>query len=433
MTDITNLSDEEIMNMEVLPDDMKEEAPVETPETPEPEVETEVVAEEPAPAEEPVSEEEVTQDPEPAADPEKENEEGEEGKTVEGKEPKTDEPVNPLETPDEETEEGKAPETEPKKEEEPAKTEEGKKDEKDPKDQKKEEEGSEPKDDFDYKAAYERMLTFRANGKDIKLDNPDEAVRLMQMGANYTKKLQQLTPHLKMVKMLENNDLLDEGKLSFMIDLNKKDPAAIQKFLRDGGIDPMDIDTSTEPTYTPSNHSVSDAQMDFDRALEDTASTQSGQALLVDINSGWDQASKDAIYNDPSVLPLLAQQKESGIYDIITNEVEKRRMLGQVTGMSSIQAYQAVGQALQAEGKLGQPNPTPETVQPTPVVDPAPEQTSRVVETRAAPRKAPVENSAQVKAAAAVKTSPKKVQSNINPLTMSDEEFENAAGLAGKI
>lgn len=431
MADITNLSDEEIMNMETLPAEMIPEAE-ETPATTE---EEEVVTEEPQAEEvveettDPVEEEPTAETTEePAAE---ETPASEEGEPV--KEEVTEEPVNPLETPDEEEETGKKPE-EPVKEE-PKKEEAAKSEEpvKDPKDDKKVEEEASKADKIDYKAAYERMLSFRANGKDIKLSNPDEAVRLMQMGANYTKKLQQLTPNLKLVKMLENNDLLDEGKLSFMIDLNKKDPAAIQKFLRDGGIDPMDIDTSTEPTYTPSNHSVSDAQMDFDRALEDTASTQSGQALLVDINSGWDQASKDAIYNDPSVLPLLAQQKESGIYDIITNEVEKRRMLGQVTGMSSIQAYQAVGQALQAEGKLGQPNPTPETVQPTPVVDPAPEQTSRVVETRAAPRKAPVENSAQVKAAAAVKTSPKKVQSNINPLTMSDEEFENAVGLAGKI
>lgn len=431
MPDITNLSDDEIMNMETIPEDMlpDPEENAETPETTE-----EVVAEEPQ-TEEVVEETAEETTPEATEEPvvEEASEENEGVPTEEEKEEVAEEPVNPLDTPDEEAEDGKKPEEAsektPKKEE-PAKTE-NKQEE--PKKDEKVEDTSEKKDDFDYKSAYEGMLSFRANGKDIKLSNPEEAVRLMQMGANYTKKLQQLTPNLKLVKMLENNDLLDEGKLSFMIDLSKKDPAAIQKLLRDGNIDPMDIDTSLEPTYTPSNHSVSDAQMDFDRALEDTASTQSGQALLVDINSGWDQASKDAIYGDPSVLPLLAQQKESGIYDIVTAEVEKRRMLGQVNGMSSIQAYQIVGQALQAEGRLTPQQPDPVNVDPTPSVDPAPEQTNRVVETRPAPRKAPVENNAQVKAAAPVKTTAKKVQSNINPLTMSDEDFENAAGLAGKI
>lgn len=430
MADITNLSDEEIMNMETLPADMVPEAE-ETLKT----TEEEVVTEEPQTEEvveettDPVEEEptaETTEEPAAEETPASEKDEP-------VKEEVTEEPVNPLETPDEEEETDKKSE-EPTKEE-PKKEEAAKSEEpvKDSKDDKKVEEKTGKVDEIDYKAAYEGMLSFRANGKDIKLSNPEEAVRLMQMGANYTKKLQQLTPNLKLVKMLENNDLLDEGKLSFMIDLNKKDPAAIQKFLRDGNIDPMDIDTSLEPTYTPSNHSVSDAQMNFDRALEDTASTQSGQALLVDINSGWDQASKDAIYGDPSVLPLLAQQKESGIYDIVSAEVEKRRMLGQVNGMSSIQAYQAVGQALQAEGRLTPPQQEPVNVDPAPSADPTPVQENRVVETRPAPRKAPVENSAQVKAAAPVKTTAKKVQSNINPLTMSDEDFENAAGFAGKI
>ena len=100
----------------------------------------------------------------------------------------------------------------------------------------------------DYKAAYEKIMTpFKANGKLISLESPDEAVRLMQMGANYTKKLQALQPQLRMLRMLENNGLLDEQKLSYLIDLDKKNPSAITKLVKESGIDPIDIDIEKDP------------------------------------------------------------------------------------------------------------------------------------------------------------------------------------------
>src|SRR5690606_21653948 len=71
----------------------------------------------------------------------------------------------------------------------------------------------------DYEKLYkEIMKPFKANGREIKLNSPEEVITLMQKGANYTKKMQALQPHLKIVRMLENNQLLDEGKLSQLID-----------------------------------------------------------------------------------------------------------------------------------------------------------------------------------------------------------------------
>ena len=51
----------------------------------------------------------------------------------------------------------------------------------------------------------------------------------MQMGAGYGRKLQDMQPHLKTLRMLEKNNLLDEGKLSYLIDLDQKNPDAIKK------------------------------------------------------------------------------------------------------------------------------------------------------------------------------------------------------------
>src|SRR5690606_34973436 len=108
----------------------------------------------------------------------------------------------------------------------------------------------------DYEAEYKRLLTpFKANGREIQVKSVDDAIQLMQMGANYNKKMAALKPNLKLMKMLQNNNLLSEEKLSFFIDLEKKDPAAINKLVKDAGINPMDLDAEKATGYKQSTHS----------------------------------------------------------------------------------------------------------------------------------------------------------------------------------
>ena len=170
----------------------------------------------------------------------------------------------------------------------------------------------------DYEAAYkEIMKPFKANGKMFTPKDSHEAMRLMQMGANYTKRMQALQPSMKILRMLENQGLMDQEKLNFLIDINAKKPEAIAKLLKDGDIDPMDLDVSSENNYRPSNHSVSDQEMTFHSVLEEVQATSHGQEVISSINDDWDQTSKEALYKEPQILQTIATQKENGIYDMI--------------------------------------------------------------------------------------------------------------------
>lgn len=282
------------------------------------------------------------------------------------------------------------------------------------------------KTEVDYKQAYERIMgPFKANGKDIQLKSIDEAIQLMQMGANYTKKLQALQPNLKMLKMLENNGLLDEGKLSYLIDIDKKNPQAIQKLLRDSGIDPMEIDTSVEPAYRPSNHRVSDEEMVFTSTLEEVVSDPVGKEMIVHINKTWDARSKEALWSDPAIMRVMTDQKNNGIYDQISTEIERRRILGHLRNEPFLQAYQMVGQQMQEQGLLVPRQQANGGVSNQP---------SRVVDVRPALKKT-VDNQTNEKARAAspVKTAPKKTVQDFNPLALSDEDFEKNAALANRL
>lgn len=296
-----------------------------------------------------------------------------------------------------------------------------------------------PDEKVDYEALYKQITApFKANGKMVQMTTPDEIIRLMQQGANYTKKMQGLGPNLRVVRMLEENNLLDESKLNYLIDLNNKNPDAINKLVKEAGLDPMDIDTESDSNYTPNNYSVPEQQIKFETALDEVTTTTAGKEMVVKIHQEWDKESKDAIYKDPNLLRLIVEQKQTGIYDQISAEVERQRMLGQLNDMPSLKAYYQVGQAMQNQGLLKPNGPAPVQRQAPngqPVNAPqAQTNQSQAVETRSTARRKPIENSDKVKAAASFKPAkPVSSKADFNPLSMSDEDFMKNADLANKL
>lgn len=269
----------------------------------------------------------------------------------------------------------------------------------------------------DYKAFYERVMApFRANGKTIELKSPEEVLQLMQMGANYTKKMQSIAPYRKTLLMLENNNLLNEDKLSFLIDLDKKNPEAIKKLLKDSNIDPLDIDTSIEPAYKAGTNKVSDAEANFMSVLSELKTQETGMATIRTINDTWDEQSKDLLWNDPSIMNTIHQQMNNGAYQLIVDEMERRKMLGQLSpSVPFLMAYQQVGNDLvrqkqrQAQSMQSVQNQSVQPQQPVAV--------------KKQSTKPSVTNDKQARAAGITKTNSKPAKKFINPLAMSDEEF----------
>lgn len=214
-------------------------------------------------------------------------------------------------------------------------------------------------DNVDYENLYKTIMApFQANGRQFTPSSPEEAVQLMQMGANYTKKMQGLAPKMKLIRMLEKNELLDEQKISFLIDLDKKNPKAVAKLLKDSEIDPMDIDTSEEQAYKPSNHSVSDDEMAFSDTLSTVMQSSEGKETVKHINSSWDETSKQAVYKEPSLLTLIDQHRANGLYARISAEIDRQQILGRLTNIPFIEAYKIAGTQLQEAGLLS-PSPAP--------------------------------------------------------------------------
>ena len=273
----------------------------------------------------------------------------------------------------------------------------------------------------DFEAEYKRLLApFKANGRDIQVNSVDDAISLMQMGANYNKKMAALKPNLKLMKMLENNGFLSEDKIGFLIDLGKKNPAAINKLVKDSGLDPMDLDAEKANAYKATSYAVDDREIELDTVLDELNGSPAYNRTLDVVSNKWDLASKQVISQSPQLLKVIADHVASGIYDRISTEVERGRMLGRLNGLSDIEAYRQVGDEINARGgfnDLVQPKPNQSQSKPAAavVVPPKPKaEDDKLKDKRRA-------------ASSTKPAAPSSTPADFNPLALSDEEFSRAA------
>ncbi|RLB96031.1 MAG: hypothetical protein DRH90_24985 [Deltaproteobacteria bacterium] len=254
----------------------------------------------------------------------------------------------------------------------------------------------------------ELFTPFKANGKDMQVASIDDARTLMQMGANYNKKMAGLKPNLKLMKMLGNNDLLDEAKLSYLIDLSNKNPEAVQKLIKDSGIDPLEIDTEKTTEYKPGTYTVHDKEVELDQVLLDIEGTPTFQETIDIISNKWDDSSKKELLEKPSLIANINDQVANGIYEQIYSIVEQERTVGRLTELSDLEAYKHVGDVLEAQGVFNQPQAQQ--------LAPIPAQAQAKEDPKLKAKKL---------AASGTKATPNKGKANgaINPLELSDEDF----------
>lgn len=273
------------------------------------------------------------------------------------------------------------------------------------------EESEEETDSVDYEKAYKEVFKpFKANGKEIKINTPEEAIQLMQMGANYNKKMAGIKEQLPYLKMLEKNQLLDTDKLSYAIDLLNGDERAIAKLVKEHDLDLYDIEEDED--YAPSDKSVSKQELEFTEVVEELQNSNHYDRTLEVVREEMDDNSKRFIVENPQVMKVIESHIDMGIYDTIKGEVDRLNAIdNRLNGLSSLEAYKVVGDSLNEQGKLGNPN-----------------QESK----QDSKQKKAQQTKQKRKAAAKPKSNPTPKNNNktISPLEMSDEEFAKLSGMS---
>jgi len=266
--------------------------------------------------------------------------------------------------------------------------------------------------EFDYESAYKKVSEpFKANGVDMQVTDPQDIVRLMQMGANYQKKMAQMKPNLKIIKMLENNELLDEVKLHNLIDISKKNPKAVAKLIKESGIDPLDIDTEVPIDYKPTDYSVTDKEYHLDQVLDEIKDTDTFNKTINVLTKEWDVKSKSTISDNPEIIGIINSHMGNGVFDKVNAMLQQEKALGKLSGIADVDAYRQIAEHMHKTGILHEQGSNKKG---TPKVSSETETNSQANANR----------NKQRKAVAPVKqTTTKKTTSNEDFLGLSDEEF----------
>lgn len=211
----------------------------------------------------------------------------------------------------------------------------------------------ENQEQIDYEGFYGQVMKpFKANGKTIEIRKPEEAISLMQMGANYTRKMQEISEHRKTIATLTEHGVNTEEDLLFLIDLKNKNPEALKKFFKDNEIDPFDIDVNEDVNYTPEAYTISEKTIDARAILNEIQSTPEGSKTLQELSDNWDTESTKFMWDNPQSFQIIHEQRVNGVYDQIMNEINRQTMLGLLPPNGSImEKYNIVGNQLMGDGK----------------------------------------------------------------------------------
>lgn len=200
---------------------------------------------------------------------------------------------------------------------------------------------------------FRRRITgnFNFNGRNVSINNPDDAIRLMQMGLSYRKKIDSLNQNLGLVRSLKKNGISEED-LRFLIDLKNGDKGAIAKLLKDKEIDTYDLPDLDENPYVPVAQLVDNEQASFEDTLDDIRAMRGGNELLNSLGSDtWDNESLRFFRSKPEALHYLYQDKASGLYDEVLSQIELDDTLGkiplEVKNKPFIELYEIVASQMQ--------------------------------------------------------------------------------------
>lgn len=256
---------------------------------------------------------------------------------------------------------------------------------------------------------------FKASGVDMQVRSADEAIQLMQMGANYQKKMQTLKPKMRLLQSMERHQF-DEEKLNFALDLLSGNKEAIHKLVTDHSFNSDDLydDDGNAPSYVPTDKLVSQSEMDVRAAFEQIETSPHIGRVQQVLQKDWDMDSANEFVKNPSLIINLEQQMQAGHFDIIQTEMMRQRtMYGQQTQhLNDLQLYCAIGEQLVKQGQLKMPTTSPVPTPPSQasVVAPKPKKTTQQ----------PQSDASKVAPSVRKQGNAKAVQ---NYLNMSDEDF----------
>lgn len=235
--------------------------------------------------------------------------------------------------------------------------------------QDKEDKVSKPESTTDAQAFYDSIINvdIKANGGKIKLEKPEDAIKLIQLGANYTKKMQQLAPHRAVLHALEKHGMTEPDLINQLIDINSHNKDAIKALIQRAGLTSKDLfdeeyddenlfgdgepSTKQETEYKPSGHVQDIKVFNLNETITD-AVERFGIDVVKSVDTYIDEGSYEMLKESPEDLVALAEQSQSGVLNLINDKVVELEKSGVLDSkLPYLQKYRIAGNMLVEQGK----------------------------------------------------------------------------------
>ena len=211
----------------------------------------------------------------------------------------------------------------------------------------------------------------KASGREVQLRNPEHAKNFIEMGIDYNKKMQAMKPHMKTLKTLEKEGLLDDmDKLNLLLEVKHGNKDALKRLIAESDIDPLDFADeeviAESRNYQAQNHMMSDSEVEIGAELDSISGTESGKRTLQIMTKEFDAKSREIISQNPSYIGMLNRDIQNGVYDEIAEVIQYKRDMKVVpANASDMEVYIQTVQELDAQAARDQAE-RPETPSPQP-------------------------------------------------------------------
>lgn len=196
-----------------------------------------------------------------------------------------------------------------------------------PIDEKAEDSVKESSTDEPTKPKQKRQYKVKANGEEFDVSF-DEMRLLASKGINYTQKLQKLSPFRKMLSAIEDAGIT-ETEINQFIEMRKGNKDAIGAFTKKHNIALSDIEEGERAeNYQPQQYGREQTPLnDIDEKLYSSMSRGNYNRMVNFFNNELDKPSVQFFMDNPEALRILANDIETGIFDVIRKEIR----LGETT------------------------------------------------------------------------------------------------------
>ena len=183
---------------------------------------------------------------------------------------------------------------------------------------------------------FETPIMIKNRGLNLPVNNMAELIKMAEMGADYTRKTQEIAPYRKTVELIKSTGI-DESDLQLLADMKAGNKTAINGLAEKYQIDLLDVEPTTQYKQQVSLPQYNEADIVAQEIMANQPLAQEFQRVAQFIPSDF----KDVMAKDANLLKSFAVDVENGVAQQLLPEVTKIMTLN--PGVDFITAYVSAG------------------------------------------------------------------------------------------